>query len=52
MVICVDTGPCLLLMFGAQDSKLTGSSLSCGKDECVVFLGKTNFLDYQPLFRK
>ena len=52
MVICVDTGACLLLMFGAQDSKLTGSGLSCGKDQCVVFLGKTNFLDYQPLFRK
>ena len=42
--VCENTGACLLLMFGAQDSKLTGSSLSFGKDQCVVFLDKTNFL--------
>lgn len=39
----MDTIACLMLMFGTQDSKLAGSGLSCGKDQCVVFVGKTHF---------
>lgn len=32
---------CLFLAFNALDSKLTGLGFCSGKDQCVVFLGKS-----------